>query len=512
MLLAAHDLGLEAVVGEMQLEPEADPADEVAALVVQLLQPLGDRGIGVGLELLEGQRLHLVHELVHADPLGERRVDIHRLAGDPAALLLVLDVVERAHVVQPVGELDQQHADVVRHGEQELAQILGGALVLRLRLDLGELGDAVDQPRDVLAEQLLDLFGGRQRVLDRVVEDRGDDRLVVELEVGEDAGDFDRVAEIGVARGARLGAVRLHREDIGAVDQRLVGVGIVGPDLLDQFILAQHRTKMGRGGAECASAKGQPPRGGIYSFATMFAAYLCFASRSDEEGIWSAHGTGRRRTSMRSAKPALHCPLPRAVELIGEKWAFLILRGAFNGLHHFEEFQAGLGIARNILSDRLGKLVAGGILERTPDPSDKRKVDLCADRQGRGAAAGGAGAPPMGRGLGPGRQRHRPRRPRNRRPIRRICVQAEDGRELQLERTDVGQRRPAPRSKRRRPLQRRPEPPSRVQLARVIRSRRRTGSGAAERRRSGAAPRRLRSATPALRSRPPRRSEPSAGW
>ena len=48
------------------------------------------------------------------------------------------DVMERAHVVQPVGELDQQHADVVRHREQELAQILGGALVLGLRLDLAD--------------------------------------------------------------------------------------------------------------------------------------------------------------------------------------------------------------------------------------------------------------------------------------------------------------------------------------------------------------------------------------
>ena len=71
---------------------------------------------------------------------------------------------------------------------------------------------------------------------------------------------------------------------------------------------------------------------------------------------------------------ALNCPLPGAVELIGEKWAFLILRGALNGLEHFEEFQAGLGIARNILSDRLAKLVAGGILRRTPDPTDRRKV------------------------------------------------------------------------------------------------------------------------------------------
>ena len=37
---------------------------------------------------------------------------------------------------------------------------------------------------------------------------------------------------------------------------------------------------------------------------------------------------------------ALSCPLPAVVEIIGEKWAFLILRGALNGLKHFEEFQA----------------------------------------------------------------------------------------------------------------------------------------------------------------------------
>src|SRR5690242_9348617 len=70
---------------------------------------------------------------------------------------------------------------------------------------------------------------------------------------------------------------------------------------------------------------------------------------------------------------ALRCPLPQVIELIGEKWAFLILRGALNGLQHFEEFQAGLGIARNILSNRLARMVDGGILERRQDPDDRRK-------------------------------------------------------------------------------------------------------------------------------------------
>ena len=86
----------------------------------------------------------------------------------------------------------------------------------------------------------------------------------------------------------------------------------------------------------------------------------------------------------RFKEAALSCPIPGAVEMIGEKWAFLILRGAFNGLHHFEEFQAGLGIARNILSDRLSKMVAGGILDRSPDPADKRRVIYSLSAKGEG--------------------------------------------------------------------------------------------------------------------------------
>jgi DNA-binding HxlR family transcriptional regulator len=68
------------------------------------------------------------------------------------------------------------------------------------------------------------------------------------------------------------------------------------------------------------------------------------------------------------------CSIAAALETVGERWSFLILRGAFNGLQHFEEFQSTLGIARNILSNRLGRLVENGILGREPDPTDRRRV------------------------------------------------------------------------------------------------------------------------------------------
>ena len=77
------------------------------------------------------------------------------------------------------------------------------------------------------------------------------------------------------------------------------------------------------------------------------------------------------------------CGISAALAVVGERWSFLILRGAFNGLRHFEEFQTNLGIARNILSNRLGRLVEHGILRRDPDAADRRKVTYRLTEKGR---------------------------------------------------------------------------------------------------------------------------------
>ncbi|QUL37700.1 helix-turn-helix domain-containing protein [Erythrobacter sp. JK5] len=71
----------------------------------------------------------------------------------------------------------------------------------------------------------------------------------------------------------------------------------------------------------------------------------------------------------------IECGLPQALEVMGERWSFMILRASFNGLKHFEEFLSELGIARNILSNRLAKLVEHGILKREPCEDDRRKIE-----------------------------------------------------------------------------------------------------------------------------------------
>jgi DNA-binding HxlR family transcriptional regulator len=67
------------------------------------------------------------------------------------------------------------------------------------------------------------------------------------------------------------------------------------------------------------------------------------------------------------------CPVARAVDLVGDRWSLLIVRDAMDGVRAFTDFQRSLGVARNILSDRLRRLVAHGILAREIAPSGKRQ-------------------------------------------------------------------------------------------------------------------------------------------
>ena len=59
-----------------------------------------------------------------------------------------------------------------------------------------------------------------------------------------------------------------------------------------------------------------------------------------------------------------NCSVARTLEAVGDRWTMLVIREAFLRTRRFEDFQSRLGIARNVLSDRLGRLVDDGILER----------------------------------------------------------------------------------------------------------------------------------------------------
>ncbi|MCT9870719.1 winged helix-turn-helix transcriptional regulator [Paenarthrobacter aurescens] len=66
------------------------------------------------------------------------------------------------------------------------------------------------------------------------------------------------------------------------------------------------------------------------------------------------------------------CPVARAADLVGDKWILLIIRDSLDGKRRFSEFERSLGVAKNILSDRLRLLVDRGILTRTPNDRGTR--------------------------------------------------------------------------------------------------------------------------------------------
>jgi DNA-binding HxlR family transcriptional regulator len=61
-----------------------------------------------------------------------------------------------------------------------------------------------------------------------------------------------------------------------------------------------------------------------------------------------------------------NCTIAATLSIVGEKWTFLVLREAFNGIRRFDDMQRRTQAPRQILSDRLSRLVQEGILRKVP--------------------------------------------------------------------------------------------------------------------------------------------------
>jgi DNA-binding HxlR family transcriptional regulator len=60
----------------------------------------------------------------------------------------------------------------------------------------------------------------------------------------------------------------------------------------------------------------------------------------------------------------MHCSIAQCLEVVGEWWSMLLIRDVFLGVHRFDDFQERLGISRNVLAQRLSKLVDAGVLAK----------------------------------------------------------------------------------------------------------------------------------------------------
>jgi DNA-binding HxlR family transcriptional regulator len=85
----------------------------------------------------------------------------------------------------------------------------------------------------------------------------------------------------------------------------------------------------------------------------------------------------------RKSFSGMHCSIAQCLEVVGEWWSLLIVRDAFLGVTRFDDFQDRLGISRNVLNQRLTRLVDEGVLARVPYSEHPPRHDYRLTDKGR---------------------------------------------------------------------------------------------------------------------------------
>jgi DNA-binding HxlR family transcriptional regulator len=76
------------------------------------------------------------------------------------------------------------------------------------------------------------------------------------------------------------------------------------------------------------------------------------------------------------------CSIARTLEVVGDRWTLLIVRDALRGIRRFEDFRTRLGIAHNVLTDRLTRLTEAGIAERCQYQTHPDRYEYVLTKQG----------------------------------------------------------------------------------------------------------------------------------
>ena len=174
----------------------------------------------------------------HAEAVGDRGVNIHGFAGD-AQLLGRIEEFEGAHIVDAVGKLDEDDADVVDHGEKHFADVFRLArfrapcMLRRPILVTPSTRRATSSPNRSWRRESRK-FG----VFDDVVEKCGGESGGIQTHVREDVGDFEKVSDVGIAGTAELVAVAFGGDIKGAADQPGIIGRTIGAELGQELLEA----------------------------------------------------------------------------------------------------------------------------------------------------------------------------------------------------------------------------------------------------------------------------------
>jgi len=226
VFLATADFALDAVDREAVAEGLFDLVDDFLAVAPGALDRLVDPRGTHRVHRLETEVFEFDTNGVHAQPVGDGRVDFEGFLGDPATFFPGQHF-QRAHVVQAVGEFDQDHANVARHGHGHFLEVFGLGFGLGLEVHLGQFADPVDQFGHGFTKLRLRFFGDTG-VFDHIMQHRGHQALMVHVHVGKNIRHRKRVRDVRLAAATALTVMGLFGVEIRSADQVDLVIAEVG--------------------------------------------------------------------------------------------------------------------------------------------------------------------------------------------------------------------------------------------------------------------------------------------
>ncbi len=187
------------------------------------------------MEGLEGEILEFPPDGLDPQTVRQRGVDPQSLLG-LLDLLLPTQVAQRAHVVQTVGQFDEDDPDILGHRYDHLAEVLRLFLLHTAERHLTQLGDAVHQQGGLVAKLLAYAVDGDVRVLHHVMQQCGGDGERIKPELGADGRHAQGMMDVVLPTGPPLVAVLGHGHFERASHKDAIEIGVVPDDLPEQLI------------------------------------------------------------------------------------------------------------------------------------------------------------------------------------------------------------------------------------------------------------------------------------
>src|SRR5690349_22397484 len=153
---AALHLGADSCLPQLVADDLLDSRQEGLAGLAARFYRFADLFVPDGVHIAKSQIFQLATNLAHPQPVRDGSVNVQRLLGNLFAAL-GRKVLERPHIVQSIGKLDQHHPDVIYHGKHHLAEIFSLLFLTGGKIDGTDFSDTFNNVRDLLAKFFADI-------------------------------------------------------------------------------------------------------------------------------------------------------------------------------------------------------------------------------------------------------------------------------------------------------------------------------------------------------------------